>query len=102
MTTAEPQPAERLARHEPSDVDAMGLDKRRGVMGQRHGASFARQATVYGAALAVIVAILIGGKIAIDELDQGPEVNADEAPWAQPDAPQHTPAPIDFPRNPSP
>jgi Rho termination factor, N-terminal domain len=95
-------PEERLAKHEPSDVDAMGLDKRRGVTGKRYGASFAKQATVYGLALAVIAAILIGGKIAIDELDQGPKVVEDEAPWSQPDAPQHTPASLDFPRNPSP
>ncbi len=95
-------PEERLAKHEQSDVDAMGLDKRRGVTGQRYGASFAKQATVYGVFLLVMVALVVGGKLAADELDQGPDVNPDEAPWSQPDAEQRPPTDIDFPRNPSP
>jgi hypothetical protein len=95
-------PEERLARHEQSDVDAMGLDKRRPVVGQQYGASFAKQATVYGIALAVIVGLVIGGKLAADELDQGPAVNEDKAPWSAADAQQRPPEPIDFPRNPSP
>ena len=95
-------PEERLAKHEQSDVDAMGLDKRRGVTGQQYGASFAKQATIYGVFLVVLVALVIGGKLAADELDQGPEVNPDKAPWSQPDAQQRAPTAIDFPRNPSP
>ena len=95
-------PEERLARHEQSDVDAMGLDKRRPVVGKQYGASFAKQATVYGIALAVIVGLVIGGKLAADELDQGPEVDPDKAPWSAGDAQQRPPEPIDFPRNPSP
>ena len=92
-------PEERLAKHEPSRVDAMGLDKRRPVMGQRYGASAAKQATVYGIFLVVLVALVIGGKLAADELDKGPEVNPDEAPWSQADAEQHPPVDIDFPRS---
>ena len=88
-------PEERLAKHDQSDVDAMGLDKRRGVVGQKYGASAAKQATVYGVALAVIVALVIGGKLAIDELDNGPKVNEDEAPWT---GTERDPAPLDFPR----
>jgi Rho termination factor, N-terminal domain len=88
-------PEERLAKHEQSDVDAMGLDKRRGVVGQKYGASAAKQATVYGVAVAVIVALVIGGKLAIDELDKGPKVNEDRAPWTGAD---REPAPLDFPR----
>ena len=95
-------PEERLAKHEQSDVDAMGLDKRRGVVGEKYGASFAKQATVYGIFLAVVAGVLIGGKLAVDELDQGPKVAEDKAPWSQEDAPQRSPEPIDFPRNPSP
>jgi hypothetical protein len=89
-------PEERLAKHEQSDVDAMGLDKRRGVVGQKYGASFAKQATVYGVAVAVIVALVIGGKLAIDELDKGPTVNEDKAPWSGNDS---RPAELDFPRS---
>jgi hypothetical protein len=80
----------------------MGLDKRRGVVGQKYGASFGKQAMVYGVFLAVVAALLIGGKLAADELDQGPAVNADKAPWSQADAEQHPTQPLDFPKNPSP
>jgi Rho termination factor, N-terminal domain len=95
-------PEERLAGHEQSDVDAMGLDKRRGVVGEKYGASFAKQATVYGVFLVLVAALVVGGKLAADELDKGPEVNEDRAPWAQEGAEQRDPQPLDFPRNPSP
>lgn len=95
-------PEDRLAKHEQSDVDAMGLDKRRPVVGKQYGASATKQATVYGIAIAVIVGLVIGGKLAADELDKGPSVNPDKAPWSQADAEQRPPEPIDFPRNPSP
>ena len=95
-------PEERLAKHEQSEVDAMGLDKRRTVTGQQYGASFAKQATVYGIFLAVVVVLVIGGKLAADELDKGPEVNPDKAPWSQAEAEQTPPAPIDFPPGPTP
>jgi hypothetical protein len=91
-------PEERLAKHEQSDVDAMGLDKRRGVVGEKYGAGFAKQATVYGVFLAVVVALVIGGKLAIDELDKGPAVDEDKAPWSQADAEQREPTDLDFPR----
>ena len=89
------------AKHDSSTVEAMGLDKRRAVMGQRYGASFTKQATVYGIFLAVVVALFIGAKFAIDELDQGPDTIEPEAPWSKPEAEQQPTAPIDFPRNPS-
>jgi hypothetical protein len=92
-----PPPEERLAKHEQSDVDAMGLDKRRAVAGERYGASFAKQAAIYGVFLAVLAALVVGGKLAADELDKGPEVNADEAPWSQADAEQTPPGDPDFP-----
>jgi len=90
-------PEERLAKHEQSDIDAMGLDKRRAVVGEKYGASFAKQATVYGVFLAVVVALVIGGKLAADELDKGPEVNADKAQWSQGEAEQRPPGDPDFP-----
>ncbi len=90
--------AEEPAReHEQSNLDAMGLDKRRGVVGEKYGASFAKQATIYGVFLVVLAAVVIGGKLAADELDQGPQVNADTAPWSQADAEQRPPGDIDFP-----
>jgi hypothetical protein len=98
-TVIDREPAEdRLARHEQSDVDAMGLDKRREVMGQSYGPSFARQAGMYGIFLAVVAALVIGGKVLADKLDEPPKTNPDVAPWAAADAQQRKPAPIDFPR----
>ncbi len=91
-------PEERLDLDKISDVDAMGLDKRRQIGGKRYGASPAKQAAVYGGALAVIVGLLIGGKLLTDELDKAPpEGEGPEAPWAdaKDDKP---PGPIDFPK----
>jgi hypothetical protein len=86
-------PEERLAKHEVSDVDAMGLDKRREVVGQSYAPSFARQAAMYGIFLAVVAALVIGGKLLADELDQPPDEIKAEAPWAGTDEPA---AEIDF------
>lgn len=98
-TTFEKQsPEERLAGHEQSSVDAMGLDKRRSVVGGRYSPSFARQATIYGAFLAVVAVLAIGFIILANKLDEPPETNADVAPWSREDAQPRPPAPIDFPR----
>jgi hypothetical protein len=67
--------------HETSDVDAMGLDKRRAVVGESYAPSFGRQATMYGIFLAVLAALVIGGKLLADELDQPPAETKDEAVW---------------------
>ena len=85
-------PEQRLAKHQPSDVDAMGLDKRREVVGQSYGPSTGRQLTMYGVGLAVLAALVIGGKLLADELDQPPDEIKAEAPWTGNDEP---PAPID-------
>ena len=81
-------PEERLARHEQSETDAMGLDKRRGVVGGSYSPSVARQATLYGVFVAVVVALAIGFKLLADKLDEPPANNPDKAPWSQSDAPQ--------------
>jgi hypothetical protein len=67
--------------HEASDIDAMGLDKRRSVVGESYAPSFGRQATMYGIFLAVLAAIVIGGKMLADELDQPSAEAQDEAVW---------------------
>ena len=90
-------PEERLARHEQSDVDAMGLDKRREVIGGSYSPSLARQASMYGIFIAVVAGIVVGFLVLANNLDQPPEKYADEAPWSQADAKQIPPAPIDFP-----
>ena len=94
-TVIEREPVEdRLARHDQSSVDAMGLDKRREVVGGSYGPSFGRQATLYGITIAVIAVIVIGFVLLAGKLDQAPETNKDVAPWSNPDAPQTPPAPL--------
>jgi hypothetical protein len=78
--------------HRGSEVDAIGLDKRREVVGKSYGPSVARRATMYGIFLAALTALVIGGKLLADELDQPPAEVKAEAPWTGTDAP---PAPID-------
>ena len=91
-------PEERLNHDEISDVDAMGLDKRRQVQGKRYGASPLKQAVVYGTAVAVIIGLGFGAKLLTDELDK-PEPVTNAAPWSQPEAPQTPPREdIDFPQ----
>ncbi|MBA2240249.1 MAG: hypothetical protein H0W09_03245 [Solirubrobacterales bacterium] len=94
-------PEERLARHEQSTEDAMGNDKRREVVGGSYGAGKRRQLVLYGAFLAVVVALVIGARFAISEFDKPRESrNADTAPWAELPKNKQVPAkPISFPRN---
>lgn len=82
-----PPPTERSAATRASDVDAMGLDKRRQVTGGSYGPSFARQATLYGAFVAIVIALAFGFKLLADELDQPPETNPAQAPWTGNDRP---------------
>jgi hypothetical protein len=93
-TFTKQSPEERLAGHEQSETDAMGMDKRRTVIGGSYSPSFARQATLYGIVVAVVVALGVGFKLLADKLDEPPKTNADAAPWAAPDAPQKPPKPL--------
>ena len=88
-------PEERLDRDKISDTDAMGLDKRRQVVGGSYGPSLGRQATLYGIFLAVIAALTIGFIVLANQLDKPPETYADEAPWAQPQSAQRPPEPLE-------
>ena len=74
-------PEERLARHEQSDVDAMGLDKRREVIGGNYSASFGRQVMIYAIVAVGVIGAGIGLKALADHLDQPPSHVADQAPW---------------------
>lgn len=64
-----------------STVDAMGQDKHRKIIGEGYGPSRGRQLLYYGVFIGVIVALFIGGKIAVDELDKAPTKDRDQAPW---------------------
>ena len=95
-TVIEREPVEeRLARHEQSEVDAMGLDKRRPVVGQSYGPSKARQLALYGIFLAVVAALVIGGIILVGKLDTGVGKHVPHsAPWSKPGVKQLKPKPI--------
>jgi hypothetical protein len=94
-STVEREPVEvRLARHEQSDVDAMGQDKRRQVVGKTYGPTLARQAALYGIFLVIVVAIGFGIKVAVDHFDQPPKHFAAEAPWALKGVKQIKPKPL--------
>ncbi|HSI79665.1 MAG TPA: hypothetical protein VK919_03335 [Solirubrobacterales bacterium] len=88
----------RIDRDSP-DLDALGLDKRRTVVGGSYSPSFARQAGIYGAFLAVVAVLVVGAILAVGALDKPRERETATAPWAQPASEQLSPRPLDFPRN---
>lgn len=71
------------------DLDAMGKDKRRKVMGGTYGPTRARIFATFAITFAVIAVVVIGFYLAAKEMDQPPEANPSVAPWSAPDAPQH-------------
>ena len=79
---------------DPRNLDAMGLDKHRQVVGHSYGPSFARQALLYLAFIAVVAAIVFGVKLLVDKYDQPPAHFPNAAPWAQPGVKQIPPKPL--------
>jgi hypothetical protein len=86
---------ERLARHDQSEVDALGKDKRRSVVGQSYGPSKLKQLSLYGIFLAAVVGVVVGGFLLLGVLDKpvGKDIPK-TAPWAQPHVKQIQPKPI--------
>jgi hypothetical protein len=74
--------------HLGSEVDAMGQDKRRAVVGQGYGPTKGRQLVYYGIFLGFLVLLYFGGMFAISQLDKAPSHDPASAPWAQPPAKQ--------------
>lgn len=74
-------PQERLAGHDQSSLDAMGLEKRRQVVGGSYSASVTRQIVTYAIVVAVVVGAGFGLKKLADNLDQPPAHAQDQAPW---------------------
>ena len=72
---------ERLAGSEQSDTDAMGLEKRRQVIGGRYSASLTRQIVTYVIVLGLIAGAAFGLKTLADDLDKPPAKVEDQAPW---------------------
>jgi hypothetical protein len=73
---------------EPSDVDAMGQDKRRQVVGHSYGPSSKSQVMFFVAVGAVLVLLAGGAFAAVAAFDQPPDEYHDKAPWSAADAEQ--------------
>jgi hypothetical protein len=71
-----------------SDVDAMGQEKHRKVVGKRYGLSRARQIVYYGIFVVFVVLAYIGLKAGVGQLDKPPAHNPNKAPWSKRGAPQ--------------
>ena len=84
-------PQERLAGVEHSSTDAMGLDKRREVMGQTYGPTRQRVILSFVVFFAIVAAVFIGLLFLVGQLDQPPDSNPDQAPWSAPDVQQGPP-----------
>ena len=74
--------SEEAKRHEPSDVDAMGQDKRRQVVGHSYGPSRRSQIMFFVAVGAVAFAIVGGWLVLVGLFDKPPTHFKDSAPWS--------------------
>jgi hypothetical protein len=76
------EPSEEAKRHEPSDVDAMGQDKRRQVVGHSYGPSRSSQ-LMFFVAVATMLVVVVGGWLAlVAAFDNPPEPFSERAPWS--------------------
>jgi hypothetical protein len=87
-------PGDRLDFDKISDIDAMGKDKRRVVVGGSYGPTRARVFVTFATFFAVMAALVAGLYFLAKELDQPPEQNVDQAAWSAPDAKQTPPRPL--------
>lgn len=82
-----------------SEVDAMGNDKRRVVIGGQYGASVRKRIAVYGIAVAVIVGAVILSLTVVSGIDSKEIPLKDTGPWTAASASQDPPRDVDFNRN---
>jgi hypothetical protein len=75
--------SEEAKRHIPSDVDAMGQDKRRQVVGHSYGPSKRSQIMFFVAVAAVLVVIVGGWLTLVSLFDKPPTHFSDQAPWSK-------------------
>lgn len=80
------------------DIDAMGKDKRRGVVGGQYGATKRKQLTVYGIFLAVLAVVAIGGLTVVKGIDNREMPLEETGPWTEATA-LTEPRDVDFPDN---
>jgi hypothetical protein len=76
------EPSEEAKQHVPSDVDAMGQDKRRQVVGHSYGPS-RRSQIMFFVAVATVAVVIVGGWLVLVGLfDKPPTHFKDSAPWS--------------------
>ena len=98
---AEPSSSDRTRSYEESvssrsDVDAMGNDKRRAVIGGQYGASVRKRLIVYGVAVAVVIGLVIVSLTVVTNVDQKDIALKETAPWTNADGPLEEPRDLDF------
>jgi len=78
------EPSEEAKAHIPSDVDAMGEDKRREVVGHSYGPS-RRSQIMFFITVAAALVVVVGGWLTLVALfDKPPTHFTDQAPWSKP------------------
>jgi hypothetical protein len=85
---------ERMRENEPSQEDAMGLDKRRTIVGGTYGPTRTRLIATFTVTIAIIAAAGVGIYLLVGELDQAPKNDPAKAPWSASNAPQKPPKSI--------
>lgn len=88
-------PAEREVGKDASATDAMGLEKRRGVIGGAYGPSRSRVILTFVAFFAIVGIVFVGLLVLVNQVDQPPDQQVDKAPWSASDAEQQPSQPID-------
>ena len=81
-----------------TDLDAMGNDKRRAVIGQQYGATVRKRLLVYGAVVGVIAVLVIVFLTVVTGYDNRDQPLKDTAPWATADN-TDPPRDVDFKAN---
>jgi hypothetical protein len=76
------EPSEEAKRRTPSDVDAMGQDKRRKVVGNTYGPTRRSQIMFFVTVAAVLVVIVGGWLTLVSIFDKPPTHFSDQAPWS--------------------
>ena len=82
-----------------SDVDAMGSDKRRAVIGGQYGASVRKRLIVYGLAVAVAVGLVIVSLTVVSNVDNKDIALKDTGPWTEAEGPLEQPRDLDYIRS---
>ncbi len=82
-----------------SDLDAMGNDKRRQVIGRQYGASVRKRLLVYGAFVGFIIIAAIVFLTVVDNYDNREIELKDTAPWTEAGAAEAPPRDVDFKAN---